>query len=542
MAKIKIDGNILITYEHTPYKQIYWDNLSKYIINKYGDSEIHDYQIVDECLNDCFLYLIKEFENIVSNISNFKFFCYVFRLHEESLKLMIKERSGRLNLYESVNESDFARYRRVLKIIMEQGCKNKLSWGQISKEIILQFDDTIQRLFYIATWLYQFADNIAYHRMLNGAYFIHFEKDDLVVHWKNNYGSISHRLLSYFSKGYESNVYDEHGTTDLRHEIEKNFRINYDDAFSLVFHVKNHHSDDICQTVEPQVLPINLREMFPNVSQSDLENLIAGLTLSIDNCLSLKDTILKPYSTERFLFRPYLVYNINGEARLLTSEDKFAESMYVLATNAVQWNTINIEWRKNKQMELYVTRKGNEHDRHLENEIEKILHENKLLFARNVKSFKTNQNNNVNIDNNQCGEIDFIILDTDRKHLIVADSKYNKTRFEGVGYRQDYSNFRTKNEPQLFRKLKWINENKEIVQQHFDKIYPNNNLAFNDFEVKGLFIINTPSFYMFCSKYLTIAIKYLDRYFKNEDIYPDITVEFEPHKFKVYPYPYFKES
>lgn len=541
MARIKIDGNILITYEHTPYKEIYWNNLSQYVIDKYGNSEIHDYQIVDDCLNDCFLYLINEFENIVSKISNFKFFCYVFRLHEESLKLMLKERGGKLDLYKSVNESDFARYRRVLKIILEQGCKNKLSWGQISDEIILQFDDTIQRLFYIASWLYQFADNIAYHRMLNGAYYIHFEENDLVVHWVNNYGSLSHRLLSYFSKGYESNVYDDLGTTDLRNELEKNFGINYDNAFSLVFHIKKYHSEDICQTVEPKVLPVNLRAIFPKLNQLDIDILIDGLTLSADNCLPLKETILKPYSTERFLFRPYLIYNISGEPRLLTSEDKFAESMYVLATNAVQWNTINTEWRKNKKMELYVTRKGNDHDKHLEDEIEKILRANKLLFARNVKSFKTNQNNNVNIDNNKCGEIDFIILDNKRKHLIVADSKYNKTRFEGVGYRQDYSNFTSKNEPQLSRKIKWINENKEIVKQHFNKIYPNNNLDFDELEVKGLFIINTPSFYMFCSKFRTIAIKYLDRHFKNEDIYPDITIEFEPNKFKTYSYPYFKE-
>ncbi|SFQ62522.1 hypothetical protein, partial [Flavobacterium akiainvivens] len=427
-----------------------------------------------------------------------------------------------------------------VQITLEQGCLNEMVWGELSDALIAEFDETLHKLFYLGSWMYNLADNIAYHRMLAGAYYIKFEDGDLVIHWKNNYGSLLNHLMKYFSKGYETDVVDAGGTTELRAELEKCYGINYDVIFGLVFEIKRHHSQRVCQTIEPGLLGQNIKANFKNLNDHDVDALYSGLTISRENCLSLTETILKPYSTQRFLFRPYLVYRITNQLRLLTSSEKFAESMYVLATNAIQWNTLTPEWESNKSLRAYKTKKGNEHDKHLEDKMQSVLLAHKVPFARNVKSFITQTSHNLNIDNSECGEIDFIIIDTARQKVVVADSKYNKSRYEAIGYRQDYSNFVTKNVPQLDRKVKWISLNLPIVNIHFKKLYPNLNIDLTEFDVMGLFLINTPTFYMFCSDYLTIASNYFEEYILGNEIYPAINIETAPGVFKNYPYPYFK--
>ena len=540
MAKINIAGQAVFTYEYNPYKEIYWNELSQIMISKYGIVTITDFDKVDECLNECFLYFIKKFEEIVFNIDNFKFYCYVFRLHEDSLKLMLKERSGELELFESIEESHFAIYRRILKIILEQGCKVDMQWGMFDATLASQFNENIQRLFYIGMWLYNISDNISYHRMLNGAYFISFEENDIIINWKNNYGILKNHLMSYFSKAYETGVVDEGGFTELRQKIEECYGIDYDKIFGIPFFLKKHFSENPCQTIEPYILPINLKGIFSSLTKDDAENIYKGLSISRDNNLSLIDTILKPYSTERFLYRPFLIYTINNEQRLLTSEDKFSESVYAFVTNAIQWNTLNPEWEKKKCLQSYMNKKGNEHDKLLEDRIENYFNSNKILFARNIKSFKTLTNNNINIDNANCGEIDFIFIDEVRKEIVVADSKYNKARYEAVGYRQDFTNFVNKYEPQLQKKINWVTSNISVVNQHFIKIYNDKDIDFTSYKVIGMFLINTPTFYMFCSNYLAVDIENFEHHIKGRDVYPDITLQLEDGNQKVYKYPYFK--
>jgi hypothetical protein len=162
---------------------------------------------------------------------------------------------------------------------------------------------------------------------------------------------------------------------------------------------------------------------------------------------------------------------------------------------------------------------------------------NKFKFSRNIRSLKTITNDNVNIDNKDCGEIDFIIVDEQNNRLIVADSKYNKTRYEGVGYRTDYTNF-TKYETQIQKKINWVQGNIGIVQTHFRKIYKNDNIYFENFNVIGMFLINTPTFYMYNSKYLVLTLNKVEDFLNNVDVNPMIKIQHKNSTYE-YEYPYF---
>lgn len=164
----------------------------------------------------------------------------------------------------------------------------------------------------------------------------------------------------------------------------------------------------------------------------------------------------------------------------------------------------------------YMSQKGNENDSILEDKVEEILRKRGLRYIRNIKSFKRPSADNINIDNEIAGEIDFILIDKKRNKIIVADSKYNKSRYEAVGFRTDNTNFITKYEPKLQKKVDWVSGNKLIVQEHFKIIYNIRDLDIAKYEVIGLFFINTPTFYMFNGAYKAITLNQLDNYLSED--------------------------
>jgi len=515
MARVKIDGHLILSYESENYREIYWTSLSKHIIKKYGNAEFTEHTLVETILLDCFQFLIDEFKNLISEETTTSFFNYVFYLNEESWEFLVKTRGGLP--FGEIDENDFSRYRRILKLTLEQGCDIDLTSGKFpTSQEVYRMDDKIQRLFYLGTWFYTFADYIAFHKMIPNAKKINFDENDFIgVYWQKHYDNSYNQLFPKLGADYAKGVFDENAVDELKKAINDCFSINYDYAGGLIFEIKKHFSDSQFQTIEPYVLPINLSAQF-KVDKETAECFYNGLSISRENKQSIEDVIYKPYSTERYMYRPILIYQIDGVSRALVGKGKFGESIYVLATNAISWNTIPLEWRKNKCMLKYMSRKGNEHDSILEDKVEEIIRKQGLRFVRNIKSFKRPDTDNINIDNEIAGEIDFILIDEKRNRIIVADSKYNKAKYEAVGFRTDNTNFITKYEPKLKKKIDWIAGNKLIVQEHFKIIYNIDDFDISKYEVIGLFFINTPTFYMFNGAYKAITLNQLDNYLSED--------------------------
>lgn len=537
MATTKINGRTIITYEYESYQKIYWKSMSNHIIKIYGRKKFEKSDEVENIMNDCFTYLLKEFTKIITPINKLAFYRYCFFLHEESLNLIIDSRDG-FNLNNHVNEADFSRYRRILKLILEQGCDQVLLKNPKAKYYdFLIFENIIEKLFYLGTWLYSIADHIAYQKMIGDVKAISFDENDILIEWKDDFGKLYTHLFTNSHGDYEKAISDNSLTTDLIKAINENYEIDYNFACGIIFEIQQHHSKSIFQTIEPYVLPINLS----NHSRIDIDSakqFYDGLSLSKDNKMTILNCILKPYSTERYLFRPLLIYNIEGVKRAFISKNKLAESIYVLASNAILWNTLPNNWLQNVKMQKFINRKGDEHDKLLEDEFQKALQMNNFKFARNVKSLKTSTPNNFNINNHLCGEIDFIILNEKQNLVIVADSKYNKARYEGVGYRTDYSNFKNKYEPQLSKKVQWIEQNLPIVESHFRKTYNKPDFSIKNYSVIGVFFINTPTFYMYNSKFIVITVSKINQYLQDGNINKPINIEYEGLNYE-YTYPYF---
>ena len=538
MATVVLHGKTILTYEYENHREKYWTALSKYIIDRYGDETVEEHEEVQQILLDSFNYLVAMFRDLIHEETTVQFFNHVFFLNEQSWEFLVKTRDG--YSFGNIKEVDFSRYRRILKLILEQGCDLDLTWGnQPTPEEILRFENKIQKLFYLGTWIYTFADYIAYHKMVKNSKVIDFNKEaHIAVHWKEPYNFVYDSLFPNLETDYVNAIVEENATEKLRDAINNCFGIDFNLAVSLIIQVKKHFSAELTQTIEPYVLPINLVGNF-DISSETANCFYNGISISRNNKMTIEDAILKPYSTERYMYRPILIYKINNVERALVGEGKVAESMYVLATNAISWNTIPTDWKKNKCMVKYMSKKGNEHDSLLEDKIQEILLRLKIPFCRNVKSFKRPGQNNINIDNALAGEIDFIIINSNNQKIYVADSKYNKAKYEAVGYRTDNSNFIDKYEAQLLKKVKWINENKNIVQDHFNMIYIGHQIDLTEYTIEGLFFINTPTFYMFNGKYKALTIDKTEGYLNGTFDFPALKYSRDNHHDIVINHPYF---
>jgi hypothetical protein len=551
MARIKIDNKIVISYDDVA-RDKYWKALSKYLIEKYGKVQYSNHKKVENILKDSFQFLVDSFRQLILIEKRFPFFLYVHWLHEQSIDIYIKTLRG--FKLEGIREGEFAMYRRLLKLILEQGCDVDLDWGGISsgKDVEIM-DNKIQELIYLGTWMYQFADYISFQKMVEGCYQISFDdKDLLTVEWRFHYGVVYKKFFPTLSEDYKNAIFDERAGIDFKAKIEECFNINYDFAGGIIFEIQkllNPETPDL-QTIEPYVLPLNLANQY-GIGKELAEIFYGGLTISRINKLTIEDAILKPHSTKRYMFRPILVYKIGGVERALIGKNKFSESIMVLSTNAIHWNTMLDEWLTLNCMQSFITKKGNEHDKILEDKIEEIIRNKRLRFCRNIKSFKrASKKNNINIDNESAGEIDFIIINSNQKTIYVADVKYNRARYEVVGYRMDYTQFINPEKPhksyetKLSKKVTWVRNNLSVLKEHLCIFYNKPDIDLEGYEVEGIFIINTPTFYMFNGQFKAITLKQFEGFIEGSYKYPDLRIingDGDYEMFATVSHPYFKE-
>ena len=93
-------------------------------------------------------------------------------------------------------------------------------------------------------------------------------------------------------------------------------------------------------------------------------------------------------------------------------------------------------------------------------------------------------------------------------------------------------------------KLAWLENNKKLLVEHFKIKYNNDNLNFDDFVMEGIFIVNSPTFYMYNADYRIYTISQIDKVISGQFTDPTFTVlivEDEFEKFITVKYPYFKK-
>jgi hypothetical protein len=533
---------IFITYGHRSV-DTHLPELSKRIESVFGADNYNDQETVRKILEEYYDWCAKTFHKIIAAIDDMLFVNYLFAFHESSILLWLRTlQKENLKAKYGFTEDDLSMNRRIFKLALEQVCDiNYTKSNKATHELIRKYDEIIEDLLYVGTELYHAAQFLSEIRMIPASLQATIQKDGLFqITRRFQIEPVFDALFQKLKDDYSKGIMDTEGVKQLKDEIQNCFGIDYDYAAYQIMHIKKHHNPQNWQfqTIEPGILVQNL--VANGVSQINAETFYGGLTLTSGNKLDIKDAVYRVNSMERHFFRPILEITQNGNKRHLIGRQKWAESITVLATNNFQWNKAPDEWKRNNCFQQYLERKSDEHDAFLEEEVEKNLKQNKIPFFRNIKSFNDGKSaKSINIAG--VGEIDFIWLDAKRKRIVVTDCKYNRARYDMISFSADYTNFKDSYEKKISGKAKWVNDNSSLIYKHFQRQYPQLNIDIEEYSVEELFIINTPTLYMYLSRVKTVCFFNLEEFIKNNYTHPDLAIYIQDgHKIKIRikPYPY----
>jgi hypothetical protein len=471
----------------------YWSKYSKHIINKYPVIDNSNHKQIVEIFKDSFGFFVNEFETQVRAETSVDFFAFVLGLHDTSFEIYLDHLDGAS--IAPFDERDFATYRRILKLILEQSCDINLVAGvNIINDMSAKRNkhkDKVEDLMYLGLWVYAFAEHVAHMDLMGPIHGLEVGEDGIVSILTNQpFGFLIDEIKKDYNNHTDKVVVDIIGIGEFKLAVEAHLSVNYDNAGQfLQGQVTNpNHKFGL---IPYQGLKNFSIQNF-GYTEDQMETFYSGLILKRSNKLDVIDSVLNPQKNERHIYRPMLLLNTNLGQCLMVSLLKWGESITTLTTNAISWGYAPSEWINNKGFKQYAQDKIDSHDKLLEDEVEKILKKESIKFDRNIKSFK-----NITCDVPEAGEMDFVYIDEVKKIIYILESKNNRSRFDMVSYRKEYSNFTRTYEPRLKLKIKWIEQNIELVNEHFNDIYPEPILDISKYSVKGIFLINAPNFYLY---------------------------------------------
>lgn len=499
MAAILLNGKKVVLPEYTEtLKNEYWAKLTNNFQPKLGVNEITDTNEVTEILKESFEIFCGEFENAIKELPEASFFLFCNDIHEDSIDLWKKQIEG-YSL--GIDEEQFAVSRRILKIILERGCSIELK-GHDNFVIEIAEKQTIyiehlEKLLYLGAWCIALSEDVSNSQLFPKSKGIQIQKGDFTILTYQPYPELF-RFIYEDMPRHNSNVQLSNSIIDFKNILKGQMGVDYDILASFInqkyLHVNYNYSiSDI------QPLKEGLSEEF-GYSMDFINDFYDGLTVSSRNVLTIADCILKNQDGNRFMYRPILEYSIDGKKYNIIGYNKWMESFTTLATNCFPFGLYPEEWKKHQPIKRFVQKVTNEHDSILEAPILSYLKSKSIKVDGNIRSFKTNQGNNIPIEIKGLGEIDLIFIDEKNKVIYIGECKHNRSRFDMNNWKRDYSNFVDKYETQLSNKKKWAEENILIIKEHFEILF-DCLIDLNDYTVRACFFINAPTTYMYNGRF-----------------------------------------
>lgn len=530
----------------------YNKHVSKVILDKFGKGIFSDFEATNEILfflNDGFINQMKCF---LASERSLAFYQYIQILHDYTNEIVMQDNFQ--EHFDQITPTQFALYRRILRFILEQSTYIELIFAESlenCKERVLNF---LEELIHVGYRLFNISNLITSQQLIEDAVEIFFNDDDLyVIDYKHHYNTIIDLINQQSRSHLEKAVKDENASEDFANAMMKCFGISFKDVNREVKSMHQHQIDnDNDNEPYPCAGGFDLHSLVDNLSHNSnvsyeiAEKIISGLIVSKDNVCSFQESVYKPQSINRHLYRPIIQYKIEGidQPMTIVSFSSLIISLQQLATNAISWGKYPEEW-KDECFDEYVKNKKHLNDKILEDHHENLLKENNITYSRNIKNLKRKNNQNLNIDNSDCGEIDFLILkDTT---IYIADSKHLLARYDFNNWKNDFSAFEThkKNYNETMdRKIKFLSDKKELIQEHFETENPGLNLDLSSNDIEGIFLINASTFYMYNSTYKLLTVRDFELFLKGEFVYPTfyITEESgEGTKEIIVSHPYFKK-
>lgn len=503
MKEFKIKHLTVFKGDASPEKK-YRPELSKLLMENLGDGPYSDHDTARKAITFSFNYFCDKFLELCHSENSVRFYQLVFSQHEQAIEIAFFAKKE--HYPKGITEEYIAIYRRILKWILEQACDINLHNQEThDQSFIDRAKRKLNELVFLGDMIFSNANLYAEQDIIEDVVEVKFDKQDLYVFsHKHHYDFIIQKIQK--SNGIHSikHVVDELAIEDLKVAIEKCFRIKYEYLTTVIaeIHKINESKGGQYCGFGWESLPLSVESMFGgNPTQARI--LFKGLTLDKSNKLKLNDLACRPQTMFRYLYRPISIWNIEGEDFAVVGKNGFTESIIQLATNAIPWGKAPDEWIAIKCFKEYVHSKEDEHDKWLDDEVENKLKENALPFHRNITNINS-EKGKLSLLVKDVGEIDFVIINHETKKIYIADCKHLQGRYDMMTQKNDFSNF-TKEKgsynTQITNKIKWAKENLLNLDFHNKSMYGKDSSSIVDYAIEGIFIINTPTFYMYNSDF-----------------------------------------
>jgi hypothetical protein len=263
----------------------------------------------------------------------------------------------------------------------------------------------------------------------------------------------------------------------------------------------------------------------------------------------VSELVTKPHSINRFLYRPVLIWTVDNKEYCILGIFSFREAISNLYLNAFPWGKAPEEWKSNAKFKKFIDKKSDEHDKWLDDAVEKEIQVIGIIYDRDVKSIRTKKGY-ISIDNKNCGQLDFLCVNKLTKKIFVIECKHLLGRYDMANQKIDFYNFTVDNNNKAYnktiqRKIEWLKNNITAVEEHFQFSENDPTLSISDYTIEGFFIINTPTFYMYNSDiriytYHEVAKVLTDKYV--DKTYTLYTVDEDYESTIWIRYPYFKKK
>jgi hypothetical protein len=483
------------------YRQV----ISERIIQHFGKGP-YPPDVLREVFTFCQQYFIEEFEKTCEKETSFTFYREIFMLHEQATDLRRSEHYHQLP--NGIDTQYISIYRRALKMILEKACDIDMQRGEKrDPNFIRRIQPVLNDLLYLGEMIFDFTESFAEFSMVEGISQVTFDEHDLYKQVREpHFNHVFHNISQDMERKSEGYVIDLTGSKDFKAAVQQAFGFDYDKIGLLIaaLYDKFNLEPPDCLSADKHNFIIDAANIC-EVSRESVAIFFSGLILDRRNKRPLVESVRKPYLMNRFLYRPFLEWRINDTPYVICGIYSRDEAENSLILNAIPWGKIPNEWRDAPGIKTYVDRKHKDHDDWLDDQVEKIVSGCSLRYDRGVEKIHT-RGKSFSLLEKSLGEIDFLIISPATKKLLVIECKHLLGRYDMVNWKQDYDHFTVNGSKpgyntRLTTKVKWITNHLSQVEEHFRIKYRDNAISLDNYEVEGVFVINTPTFYMYNALY-----------------------------------------
>lgn len=501
MATYKI-GDILVFKGRKAAEVPIRKELSATLIDSFGNGPYDELQI-RAVLCHSFDFFTSKFQDVCHRENSYTFYKVVFWFHEQITSLTLAQAVPD-DLPAPIAGTYIAEYRRILKMILETAIDVAMCTGEkMNEEAKDRAELILDDLMYLGHMILACADMIAETQLIEDSIECVFNAEELFeFRRKHHYEQLFGHLEQLSTTQVTKHVIDPRAMTDLLSAFKTYFGIQYEDVAQLIgsFHRHFKCAPHFAPPVLYSDFVINLEKMY-GVSVKHATLFFDGLVLHKTNKMPLSTLVVKPYHVDRLLYRPVPVWNVDGKDYCVIGASVWDEAVMQLATNAIPWGKAPSQWLSDPAFSAYMHQKEDEHDKWLDDAVEQKL--STYLFDRNIKKLATGTGS-VNIEIKDVGEIDFIIVSAAANKIFIVDCKHLHARYDMVNQKNDVNAFTGSGKKEgynrkLEKKVDWCRNNMAKVQEHFQIKYPNDHFDFSSMQIEGIFVVNSPTFYMYNS-------------------------------------------